>query len=278
MFGNKKYSCRRQYWRSWLLAIFLLEIGILNACAVESDQFEARKHAASTTKPEMRKVDPDKLIKALRNRNPSPDISNYSPKFIKSYDWNEYDRVDKAIIALVGHAEEAWPELLDHFDERRYCITYETEYGRNYTVGDICCIIVHQCLIQAYRERISPWFSSSKIEYPKSEKVYRILSRPEMLKDARDIRIWCQKRAGKPLYELQIEMCEWAIEKTKVFNDVSDEEREPLIKSIREEIARLRESKKAVPFPGFHGEEFGRYRPPETSASGTQSGVQNKCE
>lgn len=213
-------------------------------------------------------VDAMGLIDALVNHNPAPIMTNPPlrfpptedeglPLFDKKYDWSEYDRANKAVDSLVAHAEEAWPELLKHFDDKRYCMTYKGDYGQNYSVGDMCEQIVHDYLVEGYSRHLPVLFRAVS----NAEGAHAALQGSRVWWEAGTTRkVWCEKRKGKPLYELQIEMCEWAIARVAKLKDVSDEERGPFVKAVRAEITRLRQSKKAARFRGFsRNENFALY-------------------
>jgi hypothetical protein len=90
-------------------------------------------------------IDAEKVINALENHNPVPEIigglETSKPLFDEKYNWSEQERVAKLIRFLKCHAEEAWPYLLKHFDDKRYCVTVSELEGdccRNFTIGKVC--------------------------------------------------------------------------------------------------------------------------------------------
>jgi hypothetical protein len=190
-------------------------------------------------------TDARSVINALENHNPAPgreyNGDGYSPLFCKKYNWDEYRRVSKVIQFLKCHGEEAWPELLQHFDDKRYCITVgvnEYDSSRNCTVGDMCQQIVRDYLTAAYRRHIS--------QLRVDEIQYYVLCAPAMLRKPEDLKAWCDKRKGKRLYELQIEMCEWAIEAARKL----DAYRRPnaFAVAVRFEIDSLQTSRTAATY------------------------------
>jgi len=52
----------------------------------------------------------------------------------------------------------------------------------------------------------------------RSEEVYHRFHLPEIAKDKKLLQAWCRKNKDKKLYELQIEMCKWAIGEINEFD------------------------------------------------------------
>jgi hypothetical protein len=245
-------------------------VALLSAIALCAPEVMSQEHnrgnGTQRTAPQVAKetvVDAEQLINALENHNSPPIMTKISwgrPTFDKKYNWSEYNRVDTVIDLLVVHAEELWPHLLRHLNDKQYCITYYSDGseddGINYSVGLVCRDVVYGYLVQGYRRHL--WIVCGAVSRP--EETDRALH-VSWEKIGTTMRDWCEERKKKPLCELQIEMCEWAIAKVAKLKDVSDKEREPFIKAVRAEIVELRTSKKVARFPGFHGEKYVRYRP-----------------
>ena len=100
------------------------------------------------------------VIASLENHNPPPLIigvgPEYAARFDIRYNWSEYNRVLALIQVLADHAEEAWPELVGHLDDERYCTTlkYSEDFTRSHSVGDICREIICGWLSGAYYRHI----------------------------------------------------------------------------------------------------------------------------
>ena len=195
------------------------------------------------------KIDAKALIDALENHNPMPKIKwkepgDYDVLFDQKYDWAEYDRVNKAVRLLAEHAEAAWPELLKHLDDKRYCSTYELfDIGRNFSVGDVCRCILRDWITIAYRRYL-----------PDAEKAWRKLNLPDMIIDDKNLEKWCKERSNKKLYELQAEACEWAENKaSRLSRDaMSEAQREAFCIVVKGAAYDLRAYKKAVPCVQFN--------------------------
>jgi hypothetical protein len=268
MKANNHYLYRCQPHNVLLLTSVLACAVVLAPATLMGQQSDGGDGVFSTAQKSSKETELDvhKMIDALESHNPVPvmtktegqaDRSWGTPVFDKKYDWAEYKRVDAAIDSLVSNAEAAWPEIIKHFDDKRYCITYHNDYGYNLSIGNICQSIVINCLRKAYYKHIT--LLLDMVHDP--EYVAKRIRSPRIFREENGLKNWCEVRKNKKLYEMQIEMCEWVIGTVTALKNVSAEEREPFVKAVRAEIAELRTSKKAIRFAGFHGEEFGRYRP-----------------
>jgi hypothetical protein len=139
---------------------------------------------------------------------------------------------------LVAHAEEAWPALIEHLDDKRYCVTFEQDQSAyNYSIAGICIVLLRGNLIEAYVHQLPA------LDRP----AYGKLRSPDVIPD-HDFKEWCRKQHddGKKLYELQIEMCEWAIEAISELDEVSEKVRDASIASIEKQIELLRKTKRPI--------------------------------
>jgi hypothetical protein len=242
------------------LLVLIGSCGIVALMAQEKTEDQKPKSQITRHSKEA-KVDARSLVEALANHNPPPSFKepDLQPIFDKKFALAESNRVWKAIPVFISHAEEAWPELIKHLDDKRYCITIQSMDGSiyNLTVGKVCREIVGRSLSEAYYRNLRP----------EMRVIYGRLRWPEIAHDPKKLKLWCQERSKKKLYELQIEMCEWAIPEVKNadFRDtrVTTQKRREWVKGIQAEIKSLRESKKAVPFKGFGPEEIMLYPPDE---------------
>jgi len=203
-------------------------------------------------RPQNARCEAIKMVDALANRNAAPKITGDRrlPLFDQTYDWSEDERIwGKTIPELVRRAEEAWPELVEHIGDDRYCLTLGNDNGAYvWTVGNICRMIAAKNLTQACYNALKP---ESK---DMSTRLWHLAA-------ANELKSWCKARDGKQLYELQIEACQDAIAEARRPEQFfpSVEARRAWIAGLEAAVKSLRESKRAVPFSGFGGEEFDRY-------------------
>ena len=195
------------------------------------------------------------LIEALVTRNPSPTLTSKGLIFDPKYDRLAAHRAWEAVPRIVSHVEEAWPLLVGHLDDERYCLTVRPLLSggapQNWSVGKMCHEIVARNLSEAYLRNLAPITKS----------VYLTMVWPNVARDAKKLKIWCDARKDKELYELQIEMCQWAITEVPNLRKTPLQTRRTWSRAIEAEIRSLQESKKAVLFSGFGTEEIGLAQP-----------------
>lgn len=192
-------------------------------------------------------------IEALVNENPEPSEQlGRALRFSKKYDWKEYERVDRAIDLLVDHIDTDWREMVAHFDDERYCMTYESMSNKavSMSIGQICKELVRGAITQPHVAHL-----------PHSEVIYRKMCFPEELLNTK-IDKWCSKRreAGKELYELQIEVCEWAIAKAQGIIPVApkragDKSLGDFIADVEADIGQMKMKKQPIKYKGW-GKRF----------------------
>ncbi len=202
------------------------------------------------------RADPRALVESLasRNRPPKHVGEEHDPIFDPRFDWTEDARLWVAIDSVAKHAEEAWPELVSHLGDDRYCVTYESfsEYNDDLTVGDVCREIVIRNLASGYFESVKP---DRKVPHLR-------LSHPDFLPESRTLKEWCEERRGKKLYELQIELCAWAtaeLAKPGAIPEVEAHDAREWTALIHRAAETLRRSKTAVLWDGFSHIEFVPY-------------------
>jgi hypothetical protein len=195
------------------------------------------------------------LVEALANKNQPPkhmDNERHTPIFDKDFDWIENQRVWNAIKTLIEREEDAWPEIVSHLDDERYCITITSESGYHYSfsVGDMCRDIIGRNLSRAYLQRMKPFFEITYARY----------QWPEIARDKKALKSWCAQRSKNNLYELQIEMCEWVLNELKTTDDlpphITNNYLSIWVADIATEIKTLKEKKTAAPFRGYGLEEY----------------------
>lgn len=199
------------------------------------------------------RLDTVKLVGSLATTNESPMIvgARFSqvPLFPKNYNWNEQDRIIKVIDQLTRDVEQAWPTLLNHARDKRYAITLSSdESTHNYTVGNVCIIMLQESLTAAYLPHV-----------PERAEVYFALRHPKNIPVIpTDAFIeWCQRRhaEGTKLYTLQIECAQWAMAKLWDMDTVGDDETRIAIETIKRKVDAIRRTERAeLPLSFFQRE------------------------
>jgi len=141
----------------------------------------------------------DRMIDAMASRNKPPKlvqsihIAQQLALFSADFDWSDQDRVQKAIKAVQEDgSSEMWWRLRDHILDNRYALTFnfddQTRIG-NLSVGYFCSKITMANLKAAYTRHLSHVPGSMPSGFA-------------ALSETNE-KNW----AGKPLHELQIEVC-----------------------------------------------------------------------
>jgi hypothetical protein len=227
-------------------------LGSLALCAHTAPCGEIDNKKPRTTsekKPTETVVDARKLFDALENHNRPPVLHGSRPDefpvFDKAYDWSEQKRVASAIQRIVDHAEELWPELVQHLDDKRYCIAFElAETPCICSVGRVCGFIISDHLSLPYYQHLPQ----------DSELIFHWLHVPQVARRGeKALKAWCIERSKKKLYELQIEVCEWAMQRIPELETVPANDRDYSVKQVRKsaaaiqaQIESLRKSQKAM--------------------------------
>jgi hypothetical protein len=138
----------------------------------------------------------ERLVEGLASPNKAPDKRGKN-EFADSYDRQAQIKVREAWQALIKEGTAAFPELVAHSSDKRYCATVEggaADY--NVTVGTACRrIIAIQVNVDDRRLRaIDRWY-------------------PSVLE--RDIEGWWMRAKGKSLLQMQIDAAESALEQIK---------------------------------------------------------------
>lgn len=207
-------------------------------CNVLSSAMQSQCDDRQTESQKRRRT--TELIEALANRNPSPRLmksfGGARPLFPAEYDWDEQSRIRKAFAALASKGSaEGWEELLRHSDDDRYCLTMMQNgafnYPTNRSVGDICEIVARWQLTGVAKDQLAklrPGFAGQiNLGKPLSE--------------------WRSARTDKELYQLQIEVCEMALQKARgASNVVSEERRGEVCVALEAEIKILKDTEQPI--------------------------------
>ncbi len=204
----------------------------------------------------------ERLIDAVASRNKAPKLVGEPPSaypiFSEQFDWNDQSRVRAAALALAQDgSNDLWGCLVEHFHDTRYSATCELDecYPENWTVGSVCIIIAENKLQCAYLRHLKPGGTShyggptfnhvsedTKEFLPDS--VQRDLHYVPFLRNNDKLAAWYRARKGKPLFELQIEICEWAIKRAEDAQGAADKPKKKFVAAVRNEVESLKKNKK----------------------------------
>ena len=173
-------------------------------------------------------------------------------------------RVQAAARALSqDNSNDLFGCLVRHFDDKRYAGTSEMYEGCpwNEQVGTICFVIARNKLQCAYLRHLEPgktfqYGGPTFNHVPENSRDFlpdgvqrELHDAPQLYATDDGLAGWYRARKGKPLYELQIEVCEWAIKTVEDAHSVADKPREKFVAAVRKETASLKKNKKPVGDP-----------------------------
>lgn len=204
--------------------------------------------SASTLAPVCHAQQPDKKqlsrwlerINSLATTNPEPELVNLrpgstqvEPLFSQEFDWGEYKRVVSVFYSLgLYGGSDLWEELIKHLDDKRYALTmgFNGSKAHNYTVGQLCSLIASPRIF--FPER---WRSNSDSR-----------GRPDIRLDLgiEDLADWRKERKEKPLYALQIEVCERALEQIDLNERVTEISKAEIRRELESRIKQLKKDRR----------------------------------
>jgi hypothetical protein len=206
----------------------------------------------------------ERLIDAVASRNDAPRLvgkeGSAFPVFAEKFDWNDQKRVQAAAWALAqDDSNGLWGCLVEHLRDKRYAATCEIgdDDPCNYDVGTICLFIARNKLLCAYLWHLEPgkthhyggnswnWVSDRTKDFIPGS-VQLELHHGSHVYDPDDLAEWYRARKGKPLYALQMEMCEWAVKKVEDARGVSEKPKRKFVAAVRDEIESLKKTKRPV--------------------------------
>lgn len=195
------------------------------------------KHALSQEGEIQQRV--DELVEQLASKNPVPrEVKGSSAEYPTAYDDNLQKLVYQVYRELDALGVTAFPDLIKHFDDKRYSLTADAgPMDKNFTVGELCYYIV-ELQIQPDKGWTvgtgDPRFRKFRPHFPREIK----------LRDKAAAMNWWEQNKDKSLTDIQIAVTEWTIaEEEKASVDFSDDEKAALAKRLRD----LRSTGK--PFP-----------------------------
>ena len=181
------------------------------------------------------------LVQQLVSPNHAPDLLYATATYPKGYDHEAQTRVWNAWCELSRIGIRAFPYLIEHFDDDRYCFTEDAgPVYCNWTVGHACSDIFI-CHLQPYDFVSHFALSGGDSRFERKRPYYWVHYN---LRTSAGAKLWWETRKDKSLRELQIETLEWVIaEEAKTPAIYSDLERAYL----NDELTTLRARKTPLP-------------------------------
>ncbi|GEM_PF-3191762 len=199
---------RRRLPGLWCLAVVL--VGVLAGIGALVWRKNAKARAAngsqsprtwSCTHPTPAPGEPREihsLIEQLASTNAPPNRP-FGP-LPDGYDEKAQELVEEAQTKLLAKGTAAFPLLIAHQEDARYCGTYPTSILRDFTVGEICLQIIERQIdlrLGSYKGRTG---ADGESHGP-----------PDYLQEHRPLDRWWAKRSHLSLRDIQIEVMEWTI-------------------------------------------------------------------
>jgi hypothetical protein len=189
-----------------------------------------------------------RLIDDLANRKPPPPLlkdpsggNKEIPLFPEDYDWDEQNRVRRALAELNDETTvEAWEELVKRIGDKRYCLTVKDETSGIYTnghwtVGSFCQFLARKKLICVYQQHLKegpgvhrPWGLDIGLDGPNA------------------LAEWRKKRMDRSFAELQVEVCERALRALPRREGIPQSQKDWARRSIEGELEQLKRTKRPV--------------------------------
>jgi hypothetical protein len=225
--------------RGWCVCSAIISCVSLLAFVVlgEPSGGKGRKRDAKT---------PVEMVDAIVNHNQPPKLverASGSPRkvalFLESYDWEEDNRVRRALDQLYQDTTaELWEELVRRDKEKDggYCVTMvsvKNEDAEILSVSRILGPLVYSRLVDVFEQHLP--------RDPNREE--RRISLPYGIEDLSE---WRKARKDKALYLLQIELCETALTELAKVKGISKDDKKVARKKIEAEIEKLRSTKRPV--------------------------------
>ena len=195
----------------------------------------------------------DRLIDAVASRNEAPKLRGETrfafPSFSAKFDWNDQKRVQAAAWTLSQDASnDLWGCLMEHVGDKRYSGTCEidenfpckTRLGTSVSKlpGTLRCAQLLHLAPGKTSHYGGPTFNyvseKSRDFLPNSVQVELHYARH--LDSRGGLVAWYRGRKGKPLYELQIEVCQWAIKTVEDARERAEEPKKQFIAAVKKQI------------------------------------------
>jgi hypothetical protein len=202
-----RISIRNQY-------IYGIVVFAIIICLVSCKEAKVKipKEDAKAELPKEDVTDIGDLVEQLASPNPEPFIADeYTIIYAPNYDKEAQNRIHKIRIQIEDRGLDAFPYLIEHYNDDRYSVTIETDWNAcfyNKSVRSECCNIIQSQLEPLGAFVIDAVHAGQKRPRYNFDFVY---SKEEM-------QSWLRANKNKSLRELQIEILEWTLAEEKKQN------------------------------------------------------------
>jgi hypothetical protein len=167
-----------------------------------------KKTVATPEKPAKKPTEEEikALIDKLVSPNPEPEIINDYYKLPPGFDREKQKLVCKAMFDLEALGPQAFPFLVDRWDDERFCLTTSygpTGYCHNENVGKVCRMIIF--------DQIQPYGNWQGVRDDGVHIVPRPAYPSHFLSSKEEAKKWCEEHKEKMLAKIQLEVLDWVI-------------------------------------------------------------------
>lgn len=190
--------------------------------------------------PALSRRESNELVERLASPNPKPITGDEDKSVAPDYrlppgfDQKKQKRVRDAIETLRGLGTRAFPALIERWDDKRYCVTTFhrlSEYSRNATVGEICQKTIF--------DQLQPYGYWPMTDDDPRGKPKRPGYPGRFLRSKKAAQEWWAKHKDKAMFEIQLEVLDWAIaEEAKHPDDYTAEEKQ-FLRDVRAMLVKI---------------------------------------
>jgi len=174
-----------------------------------------------------------KLIDGLVSPNPAPDTRNTDRRdliYPRDFDHAKQQQVHRARRKLTALGPQAFPFLIQRWEDQRYCLTIEIVEYHNLSVGEICKQII--------RGQLQPYGYFQKVSGDPRHKPQRPKYMGTFLRSQKAARQWWEKHKDKTLSQIQLEVLDWVMAaESKRRRDFTKQERRYL-RDLRKKLVK----------------------------------------
>jgi hypothetical protein len=151
-----------------------------------------------------------KLIDGLVSPNPAPDPDKLKASetkadggFPRDFDHTKQQQVHRTCRKLTALGPQAFPFLIQRWEDKRYCLTTEIAAYQNWSVGQICRWIIDG--------QLQPYGHFQAVCGDPRRKPPRPVYVGTFLGSQKAARQWWEKKKDKTLSQIQLEVLDWVI-------------------------------------------------------------------
>jgi hypothetical protein len=170
------------------------------------------------------------MIKLLATSNGAPQLQGMKkPIYPENWDAKEVARIVRRIEQLCESFQTAAPALAEQLNDKSYCVTIKSPFGshHNLEVGVVCSLLIVKNIAV----------------YEKMCRVQTLRAIDGFPRKPSEVKAWWDKNKSRPLWQLQVEWLQWAIENERMQGFENKGEEEQILGPMKEAVRVIQESK-----------------------------------